>query len=416
VVCLVMSCSGSADAAVLVLNEPQVVDALRKASGGPEACFADKACVQRYLRANNGNVKHAAAALANTVIWRLQTKPAEVECSACRRDTYSHNLRVVGLDNSKRPVLYTCFSQALHRFNPAESMEHMTRAMEEAFAIMKAHANRLNCEPAEKCVWVVDFHGYSFLKDSDPRTAILAARLMAHYPERLGRCLMIDAPGVFGATWSAVRKVLNEVTASKVVFVRRSDGSLEADLKTWAAEPLKTWLLQEISENRLEASQAGRKAYWKNALPHDARAEAEFLHSPEYSLTLTSRLQASEASRGWEANVPQSKSFEVTNSEPPAELQTAKWGTLAGSALVLSSAAVLMRGPAWQILVMLLLLLVYLTWAPTPAPAPATESIHWEPSRGEPPQLLQVREEWQRTKHFGLACRVWDDLTDLLLE
>lgn len=51
--------------------------------------------------------------------------------------------------------------------------------------------------------------------DTDPRTAVLAARLLAHYPERLGRCLLVDAPKVFAATWSAVKAVLNEVTSSK---------------------------------------------------------------------------------------------------------------------------------------------------------------------------------------------------------
>ena len=31
----------------------------------------------------------------------------------------------------------------------------------------------------------------------------------------LGRCLMVDAPAVFASTWSAVRGILNEVTAGK---------------------------------------------------------------------------------------------------------------------------------------------------------------------------------------------------------
>jgi len=31
----------------------------------------------------------------------------------------------------------------------------------------------------------------------------------------LGRCLLVDAPAVFASTWSAVRGILNKVTAGK---------------------------------------------------------------------------------------------------------------------------------------------------------------------------------------------------------
>lgn len=97
---------------------------------------------------------------------------------------------------------------------------------------------------------MIDFHGYSWLVDTNPRTALLAAQLLAHYPERcldqdtpkggrditrevhlhgfrldgvmsgfpprgLGRCLLVDAPAVFASTWSAVRGILNEVTSGK---------------------------------------------------------------------------------------------------------------------------------------------------------------------------------------------------------
>jgi len=37
-------------------------------------------------------------------------------------------------------------------------------------------------------VFIVDYHGYSWLVDTNPRTALLAAQLLAHYPER---CLAV---------------------------------------------------------------------------------------------------------------------------------------------------------------------------------------------------------------------------------
>eukprot|EP00439_Symbiodinium_sp_Y106_P055414 s3395_g7.t1 len=173
---------------------------------------------------------------------------------------------------------------------------------------------------AESWVLICDFHGYSWFVDTDPRAAIFAARLLAHYPERLGRCLLVDAPSVFSGTWSAVRRILNEVTASKVQFVRTDDGSFQADLKTWASEGLSTWLLTEIEENRLESKQDGRKSYWRrpSSGEHDPRACPDFVASPEFPLTLTARLEAADLPRRAECSAAEA-------SEAPTGAAQAQW-------------------------------------------------------------------------------------------
>lgn len=287
-------------AAALLLADVAVACELSQA-GGKDASFADVACLRRYLRANEGDPKKAAAQLAGTLKWRRETRPMEAECPQCRCDSHSHNLRIVGVDGDGRPVLYTCFSQALYRFDSDASMLHFTRTLEDACEVLAHRTARLGDMrvAAEMCVWIIDFHGYNFIADSNPRTAVLAAQLLAHYPERLGRAVMVDAPRVFQATWAAVRRVINEVTASKVCFVRTDYRSLHTEVASWAREPLQSWLLEEIQENRRAASQGGGKAYWVPSLPggpskaHDARAAPDFLASPEYALTLTSRLSDS---------------------------------------------------------------------------------------------------------------------------
>merc|ERR1719193_113434 len=121
----------------------------------------------------------------------------------------------------------------MNRIDCEASLQHITRALEDACEVMSQRALCLGAPAAEQCAWVVDFHGYSFLKDSNPRTAVMTGRLLAHYPERLGRAVLVDAPRVFAGTWSAARQVINPATASKVVFVRSDDGSLEAELGRW---------------------------------------------------------------------------------------------------------------------------------------------------------------------------------------
>eukprot|EP00931_Biecheleriopsis_adriatica_P115504 TRINITY_DN91292_c0_g1_i1.p1 TRINITY_DN91292_c0_g1~~TRINITY_DN91292_c0_g1_i1.p1 ORF type:complete len:432 (+),score=73.96 TRINITY_DN91292_c0_g1_i1:46-1296(+) len=342
----------TADLVARVLKDPAVAAALARAVGGPEASFVDDACVKRYLRACEGNVQQAARALASTLEWRLRVHPAAIECSACLQDPHSHNLRTVGIDAYGRPVIYTCFSQAMNRTDHAKSMEHLTRALEDACAILASRAKTsASAKPAETCVWVADFHGYSFLKDSNPRTAILAAKLMSHYPERLGRCVLVDAPSMFAATWSAVRQVINATTASKVVFLRTDDGTLSADLQDWAKGDLAKWLLDEMADNRRETTQHGEKAYWlapEVAGVHDARGCNEFVDSPEFSLTFTSRLCRHVRVAG-EPRDP------VTNHSEPS-VHPGLLGTLCGNSGLLAASIVVVsiRGRSWQLASLLL--------------------------------------------------------------
>ncbi|KAK9680756.1 CRAL/TRIO domain [Popillia japonica] len=47
--------------------------------------------------------------------------------------------------------------------------------------------------------------------------------LSKHYPERLGVCLIINAPTLFAGCWSIIKGWLDENTASKVLFVNSEE-------------------------------------------------------------------------------------------------------------------------------------------------------------------------------------------------
>lgn len=110
-----------------------------------------------YLRAL-GTVDAAAEALAATLRWRHSERPSRTVCGACALDPRSHSLRLVGIDRHERPVLYTCFSQALWRSNPTHNLEHLIRTMEDAVEVMASRAQRMEQE-AESWVFVIDFTG-----------------------------------------------------------------------------------------------------------------------------------------------------------------------------------------------------------------------------------------------------------------
>jgi hypothetical protein len=240
----------------------------------------------RYLRARDWKIPAATKMLEASLKWREEVKPEEVRCPKCANDPMAHNMRTCGLDSLGRPVIYTCFRQAHDRWNAEANMMHMIQTLEVSSALMEAGGIANN--PSGKWVWVIDFEGYS-LSDNNPKTTLLAARLLDQYPERLGLCILFGAPWLFSAVWKVVRPLLNEVTANKVVFL---EGGLAKQHK-WRPvlashfdEEMMTWMLQEFEENRQAANDT--KQYWEwcdsegNRKAHDPRGTASYVASPHY--------------------------------------------------------------------------------------------------------------------------------------
>eukprot|EP01065_Artemidia_motanka_P046814 TRINITY_DN7183_c0_g1_i1.p1 TRINITY_DN7183_c0_g1~~TRINITY_DN7183_c0_g1_i1.p1 ORF type:complete len:483 (+),score=152.46 TRINITY_DN7183_c0_g1_i1:73-1449(+) len=273
-------------------SHPAVAAALAEGSDGG---WCDDRCLRRYLRGNIYNkpkdkrdqiVKSAAEQLAATLVWRGTgpqsllaeggKRPPDVRCSGCTADPTSHAMRIVGLDKTRRAVCYTCYSQSVHRFNVKENMEHMLWVMEEAAAVMERSG-----AGAEQWVWVVDFDGYSLWKDSNPGSGKELVKLIQHYPERLGVCVLVDAPTAFRGLWRILRPLLNDHTAEKVQFV--SVGDFERECGAWAGRALGRWLANEIADNRRR--RPPEKLYWvPSTSGHESRADPRFVHSHLFRL------------------------------------------------------------------------------------------------------------------------------------
>jgi len=70
-------------------------------------------------------------------------------------------MRIVGLDDVGRPVIYTTFLQAPDRWNNDHVQEHMTRLLESAHGVIRKQMERLPGMEASAAqwVWVIDFLG-----------------------------------------------------------------------------------------------------------------------------------------------------------------------------------------------------------------------------------------------------------------
>lgn len=94
--------------------------------------------------------------------------------------------------------------------------------------------------------------------------------ITAHYPERLGKCFMINAPWIFGALWKFVSPFLDPVTKDKITFIKCE---AEQD-KATNDEPAE--LLETIDSDMLERSYGGMLDFkYDHALYWEAVAEHE---------------------------------------------------------------------------------------------------------------------------------------------
>lgn len=309
-----MSSSVSQELVERVRTDPAIAALLQQGGDGGDTgalqAWCDDACVRRYLRARDCDVSKAVGMLSATLQWRRQQRPASTPCPKCSRDALAHNMRMIGFDARGRAVLYTCFSQAHDRFDAHANLTHLTHCLEttaavlqqrqgepgaEAEAVAVAAAGAVGAaagEVQEKWVWFVDFDGYG-LRDNNPRTCLLTAQLLNHYPERLAQVVMYGAPWLFGSVWGVVKKLLNEVTASKVAFVPAADGGAALPA-LGLGEEVTAWLRAECAQNRERRGGAGgagaaadTKRYWLapggSAPPHDPRAIDSFVASADYA-------------------------------------------------------------------------------------------------------------------------------------
>jgi hypothetical protein len=70
---------------------------------------------------------------------------------------------------------------------------------------------------------VFDLKNFSLTCMDYPLIKNIIWLLSRHYPERLGVCLIYNAPTVFSGCWAIIRGWLDENTSSKVTFVNSEE-------------------------------------------------------------------------------------------------------------------------------------------------------------------------------------------------
>ncbi|EPY20870.1 cellular retinaldehyde-binding protein/triple function domain-containing protein [Strigomonas culicis] len=173
----------------------------------------DSWCCLRYLIARHFDVNKSFHMIEKTAEWLKETGSASWTCEHCMENPNDHLGQFVGWDREHRPVMFMSMRWGPERKHP---LRHMVTCFNHLISLMPVGV--------EKWVCVTDFETYSHFKDSKPSMGISVIQtIQNHYPERLGKMICINPPGIFWVLWKLFHPVIDPVTRSKVEFLYTED-------------------------------------------------------------------------------------------------------------------------------------------------------------------------------------------------
>lgn len=204
----------------------------------------------RFLRARSFNPKAAHSLLEDDLKWRLDPTLGDLGCSLqeltrmadgcavmeCTREDFTvvqqhFPMLMAGHDHQGRPVLYkklggNCVVSEVVKRVPAKQLVKYHLWTQEKAIAAAADRSTATKRHIERVVCIIDAKDwYVSLFSSAAREYLrgIADMDSAHYPERLGGVVVVNAPLLLSTAWAVIRLWLDERTNSKVQILRGPD-------------------------------------------------------------------------------------------------------------------------------------------------------------------------------------------------
>lgn len=167
----------------------------------------------RFLRGQKMDVDNAVKSLIATGEFRKENNSDNISIKDCEVYYNRRVTRCHGFDKSGRPVIYCVSGRHSRTDRDINDVKNFIIYIIEE-SLKKAKPNE------QKIAIVFDLSTFSMNCMDFEATKILVTILQTHYPEILGKGLIVDAPFIFRACWQIIRPWLDPVTASKIEFIR----------------------------------------------------------------------------------------------------------------------------------------------------------------------------------------------------
>ncbi|EEA28571.1 Phosphatidylinositol transfer protein (PITP) [Talaromyces marneffei ATCC 18224] len=175
-----------------------------------ERMWLTRECLLRFLRATKWNVPEAIKRIRATLAWRRDYIGDKLTADYISIENETGKQILVGFDVDGRPCLYLLPSRQNTDKSPRQ-VEHLVFMLERVIDLMPAGQENL--------ALVVNFNE---TKSGQNATIGQAKQtldiLQNHYPERLGRALVINVPWLIWGFFKIITPFIDPVTVQKLKF------------------------------------------------------------------------------------------------------------------------------------------------------------------------------------------------------
>ncbi|KAJ8099285.1 CRAL-TRIO domain-containing protein [Lipomyces tetrasporus] len=186
-----------------------------------EQAWVTKECLLRYLRATKWKLADAQKRVEGSLIWRREYGVRELSPDYISPENATGKQVILGYDFASRPCLY------LHpsRQNTDKSnrqIQHLVFSLERVIDFMPSGQETL--------ALLIDFKSSTSSKNPSVNQGRQVLHILqTHYPERLGKALVINIPWFVWTFLKIIYPFIDPLTREKLVFSEPIDKYVPAD-------------------------------------------------------------------------------------------------------------------------------------------------------------------------------------------
>jgi len=214
---------------------------------GPEMEWANLETARRLWRACEGNKPRADRAFLQAMEIRYRDR----ELYTTLRFQKCCDMRIIGYDRDKRPVVYFC----------AASQKEGLAFMKDQFIASLEAASRMSSAGSDgQVILIVDMHGLNSRLNADFRAVTdLAETLGCVFAERMRRIIIVDFSSAAQTLWWIVKPFLSQVTQQKFSFVGANKAKILC--RDELEEGTATTAIQSFEVNRADVPEEVRERH-----------------------------------------------------------------------------------------------------------------------------------------------------------